>query len=1150
MLFTLLLQLCVYATSESTTNDVNLALDAPVISIFSGSSQGLTADVLDLSKGWVTTAFSNVPNHTLFPEFVAIDLGHVFNISSIVLLPSEEYLTAFPLDLAIDIANVGEPWRQVAIMSAVTPRANSTDALHIPFIPGSISGRLVRLSVSAMRNSSLRYVTAVQRLQVYGPNKQPITRPTLQAHHHGVHAPDLLCTAPSIPAASLTINYRASPAVGVDTPRPLFNWTFCAAQRGQTVIAYRVMVGRSSKAGDASIWDSGKVQSADARDLGALYAGVTALRAATLYSWQVTLWDIEGNSTVSDIATFITSKLDTSASAWTGSWIGTGLPAAHRGLYFRAPLHLPSGRPISRAVAMFCGLGYGELLIDGVKVSDYLLSPGFTQYNVRTQYVTFDVTDQLSATSTSDHAVGVILGDGWYSLSRDPWVHNFQNNVYVSTPTLLLDITVTFGDDDTQMTFGSNSSAAASWEWSYGKITRTWIGAENIDNTVALPSDWSTLSAIKLSRQFTVTSPHTIEAYGSNIMSNKDSTSSSVPNWTPVATSQGPNERFPGSLLVAQREAPTRVQGYVDPQTFLAQVSDDGGAAYVFNFGREFQGWVQLSAFAAETANITILFCGSMFTSCTFDTQPNEQGGPDQSLFTLAGNSTAESPEVWEPRFMYTSVYNVVIRTTAGVAPLSLSSVRGVLVAMDAPPISSFACSDDSYNWLHNTLARTHANYITGFPNDPTREKKGWTQDIESIMRSTATLFGSSRTMYPRWVQDIIDNLSNSSGSMGLLPEVAPGPVLNDGYNGAWWGGMGVFAPWIEYVMWGDPTVLLPHYPAMVSYVQYLNASGGQSHFQTWGLGDWGSVLPACANNATLINTPAFYLYALIVSETAALLGFTADSTTFRDLAASITASYTTAFLDASTGVIGSGEQCMQALALGIDELAQSISPGAPHFIPPTALSLVQDQLLAKIHKDGDMLTTGFVTFSFMLDVLKDLDVATGHVITTRKTGPAPWTMSAGTDHDVYKEFWDGSGAMMPNLAGALGVWSFEAVAGLRTASPGYRDIVIKPAVGVGNLTWCAVNFTSPRGLIAVAWSLIPTPNNATNSGAVSLYITIPPTAAASVFVPTMDAGSVLESGIPAGSSPGVTFVQQRGDYAVFSVVSGTFNFYANFSKS
>jgi alpha-L-rhamnosidase len=173
--------------------------------------------------------------------------------------------------------------------------------------------------------------------------------------------------------------------------------------------------------------------------------------------------------------------------------------------------------------------------------------------------------------------------------------------VYVSTPKLRLDVTATYANGS-RVTLGSNATA---WRWAYGPITRAWIGAENIDARQALPLDWASVGF-------------------------------DASAWAPAVPAIGPDAQFPGSVLVAQREAPTRVQGAIQPQTLTVTPLPDGGAAYVFGFGREFQGWVTLAATGPRGANVTLLFCGSRDT-CDATTQPNEVGGPDQSLFTLAG---------------------------------------------------------------------------------------------------------------------------------------------------------------------------------------------------------------------------------------------------------------------------------------------------------------------------------------------------------------------------------------------------------------------------------------------------------------------------------------------------------------------------------
>ena len=181
------------------------------------------------------------------------------------------------------------------------------------------------------------------------------------------------------------------------------------------------------------------------------------------------------------------------------------------------------------------------------------------------------------------------------------------DNVYVSTPKLRLDIVVSYADG-TRVTIGSNAST---WRWSYGAITRAWIGAEDIDARLALPQNWTDVGF-------------------------DDGA------WAAAVSEIGPDAQFPGSVLVAQQEAPTRAQATIAPQTLVMSSLPAGGSAYVYDFGREFQGWVRLNAAGPVGANITLLFCGSR-DACDASTQPNEVGGPDQSTFTLAGSGD----EIW-----------------------------------------------------------------------------------------------------------------------------------------------------------------------------------------------------------------------------------------------------------------------------------------------------------------------------------------------------------------------------------------------------------------------------------------------------------------------------------------------------------------------
>ena len=73
-------------------------------------------------------------------------------------------------------------------------------------------------------------------------------------------------------------------------------------------------------------------------------------------------------------------------------------------------------KPVTQATVFFCGLGFSELAIDGRKVGDYVIGPGFTTYDKRVQYLAFDVTDRFAAPGRK--TLDVTLADGWYALER------------------------------------------------------------------------------------------------------------------------------------------------------------------------------------------------------------------------------------------------------------------------------------------------------------------------------------------------------------------------------------------------------------------------------------------------------------------------------------------------------------------------------------------------------------------------------------------------------------------------------------------------------------------------------------------------------------------------------------------------------------
>ena len=89
---------------------------------------------------------------------------------------------------------------------------------------------------------------------------------------------------------------------------------------------------------------------------------------------------------------------------WQGLWIGK--PGKGSPL-FRKEFKID--KEIKRARVYVSGLGYCEIRLNGEKVGDRVLDPGWTDYDEVVLYSTYDVTSLLRKGS---NAVGVMLGNG------------------------------------------------------------------------------------------------------------------------------------------------------------------------------------------------------------------------------------------------------------------------------------------------------------------------------------------------------------------------------------------------------------------------------------------------------------------------------------------------------------------------------------------------------------------------------------------------------------------------------------------------------------------------------------------------------------------------------------------------------------------
>jgi hypothetical protein len=271
--------------------------------------------------------------------------------------------------------------------------------------------------------------------------------------------------------------------LGIEALRPRLSWQLEAMNkdqqtgedlRGLRQTAYRILVASSASllakdAGD--LWDTGKTLSNLTIQLG--YSG-KELKSNRMYYWKVRVWDQRGSASEwSDTARWQMGLLH--AEDWKAKWIAaepdvenadvnakkiTNPPPPRPLPIFRHGFNL--AKPVARAVVYISGLGQYELRINGSKVSEDVLTPGWTNYRKTVLYNTYDVTSQLKS---GENIIGVMLGNGMYNVPHTPgryvkFVGSFGQ------PKLILQMQVQYVDGSEALV-----TSDASWKTTPGPIT-------------------------------------------------------------------------------------------------------------------------------------------------------------------------------------------------------------------------------------------------------------------------------------------------------------------------------------------------------------------------------------------------------------------------------------------------------------------------------------------------------------------------------------------------------------------------------------------------------------------------------------------------------------------------------------------------------
>ena len=811
---------------------------------------------------------------------------------------------------------------------------------------------------------------------------------------------------------------------------PLFSWQMLTGQRNQVQSAYQIKVSENRellKTSKEFIWDSGKLNSD--QSILVSYNG-PELKSAQTYYWEVMVWNQDNQpSQWSEPASFHTGLI--SDSDWAGAkWIGYRdllpelkvVPGIHGNgdqmgqlglLRPVVPLlrkEFEASGEIESAMLFISGLGQYEAFINGKKVGNSFLAPGWTNYDKTVFYNSYNVTQMLH---NGQNVLGAIVGNGFYNINRERYR---KIVIAYGEPKLIAQLRINYKNGNQKIIVSGTD-----WKVAPSPITFTSIyGGEDYDARQE-QAGW-------------------------------DRTNFDDQSWQKVLLVTPPKGK-----LTKESDYPVEIKESFSVKTI--KKLEDG--TYLYDFEQNASGIIELKVQGHRGQEIRL----TPSELITKDGQPNQSasGSPYYYSYILKGDGV----ETWRPRFTYYGFRYVKVE---GATPekenqkVHLVELKLLHNRNSTPSTGTFTCSNDLFNRTFELINwGIKSNLQSVLTDCPHREKLGWLEQT-FLMGSSVHFNFDLYQLYRKQVNDMMEaQLEN-----GLVPDIAPEYVAFEGgfRDSPEWGSASVILPWLIYKWYGDASVMKKAWPMMVKYAEYLKGKSDH-HILSYGLGDWFDYGPRQPGEAqltakALTATSIYYYDVKLLSEMASVLKKGEEQKRFSEWAGEIKSAFNIQFFHPETGVISTGSQTSMAM------------PWCVGLVDEQYKAKVMQNLEDSIRAQGKPLTAGDVGFRYLVEALTNGGKSQLLYEMNARDDVPGYGFQLKKGATALTESWPALENVSNNhlMLGHLMDWFYAGLGGMGQSetSVGYHEIIIKPEM-VGDLKWAKASYQSPYGEIRSEWT-------------------------------------------------------------------------------
>lgn len=690
---------------------------------------------------------------------------------------------------------------------------------------------------------------------------------------------------------------------------------------------------------------------------------------------------------------------------WSACWIGAGWGRSCSLLRKSFAIE----KPVQRVTACATALGVFELRLNGKKVGNSELLPGWTDYRKRVYTHTFDITNQVML---GENVIGGMLAPGWFA----GYVGCFgDKGFYGRDPWFSARLAIEYADGSFEELVTDSS-----WMVAEGPITSAdLLMGETYDARKEIPG-W-------------------------------DAPGFSSKGWKAAVLFRPTEERLPEKV-----EPHPGVPVCCIAELPAQKITEPRSGVYVFDLSQNMVGVVQLKLDVPAGTELVL--------------KHGEMLNPDGTVYTANLRSAKATDryiakgggeETWQPRFTFHGFRYVEIEGFPATCHPSLDTVTGVVWMTGLRETGTFECSNDKVNRLFQNIQwGFRGNYLEVPTDCPQRDERlGWTGDTQIFIRS-ASYLADIRPFYKKWLVDLDDAQSAAGG----YPDTAPFLGRMD-FASAGWADAGIVCPYELWRSYGDVDFIRPWWNSMKKYMELIctdeNRHNGPN---AKAFGDW---LHFGMETPQRLIGMAYRAYdARLMAEMAAALGEAGDEAHFNDESEKSRSLFRELFFEGDAIAIETQTACALAIHMELlsgddlkkaeECLVQCLEKSNGYLSTGFIGTAYLCSALSKMGR-GDLAVQLLLNEEYPSWLYEVNNGAT--TIWERWNS---WTKDGG--------FGDANMNSYNHYAfGAVCEWMFESLAGIKPSAPGFHTLEIEPCF-TDQLDFVKASYDSIQGRVAVEW--------------------------------------------------------------------------------